>query len=115
MNENILTPSAFTIGGRNYYLTSIFRLIDGDNSSDFFEFFISNDLYIKKILLWSTDNEKGKTFLWILFLEECYEFRNSKFLIHNLECSNKDFSYFLNFVRENTPQAIPYILFNYLG
>lgn len=113
MNESILTPNLFTIGGRNYYLASIFGLINGDDSSNFFEFLIFNDIKVKKILLWKQKEDVENDFFWILFLGENFSFNNAKFIINKKE--DDDMLYFLNFVKDNTPQALPYILFNYLN
>ena len=113
MNEVILIPSTFTIGGKNYYFSSIFDLINGYDSSNFFEFLVFNDVYTRKILLWTKNKDEERSFLWILFLGEDLSLNGAKILINDQE--NKDILSFLNFVKENTPQALPYILFNYLN
>ena len=114
----MLKPTVFKIGGKKYYLTEVMNIISNEVGIKFFEFIINNsDAYSPdRILVFANPsaNDEPRPWLWFIYLKA--EESKVIFSYHykDLVVPEKDFFIFANYVRRVSPEALPYILFNYI-
>jgi hypothetical protein len=114
-----MKPTFFKIDSSKFYLKSVMDIISTDTESTFFEFYIDNsDKYSPDRVLVSTNSpSKGEKKRWKWFILVKDNFDGKKLISYHYYSSissEKDFFTFAKFVLIETPDAISYILFNYL-
>ena len=114
----MLKPNVFKVGGKKYYLTDIMNIINSDLDTIFFEFIVVNaDAYSPDRVLVFANHNSGKTQrVWRWFVYMKYDEQRIYFSYHyrDLVLPEKDFFLFADYVKKKTPEALPYILFNYI-
>lgn len=114
----MLKPNVFKVGGKKYYLTDIMNIINSDLDTIFFEFIVVNaDAYSPDRVLVFANHNSGKTQrVWRWFVYMKYDEQRTDFSYHyrDLVLPEKDFFLFADYVKKKTPEALPYILFNYI-
>jgi hypothetical protein len=114
----LLKPTIFILNGKRYYLTEVMDIISNELEAKFFEFIINKpDAYSPDRILVFAEPPKSdglRPWHWFIYLKG--EDRRIVFSYHyrDLVTPEKDFFIFANYVRKVTPEALPYILFNYI-
>lgn len=114
----MLKPTIFKLDGKKYYLTEVMNIISNESEINFFEFIINkSDPYSPdRILVFAESgiNNELRPWYWFIYLKN--EGSRVIFSYHykDLVTPEKDFFIFANYVRKVTPEALPYILFNYI-
>ena len=114
----MLKPNIFKVGGKKYYLTDIINIINSDLDTIFFEFIVINadDYSPDKVLVFADHNSGNTQRAWKWFIYMKYDGQRTDFSYHyrDLVLPEKDFFLFADNVKKKTPEALPYILFNYI-
>jgi len=114
----LLKPTLFKVGGRKYHLTDIMNIVSSELEINFFEFIIKNsDAYSPDKVLVFVDPEKQgspRGWCWFIYLKKDDDRVSFSYHYKDLVLPEKDFFKFADYVRAKTPEALPYILFNYI-
>lgn len=114
----MLKPTVFKVGGKKYYLTDVMNIVSNELDVRFFEFLIKNsDAYSPdKILVFAEPGINGgpRAWQWFIYLKKEGPIINFSYHYRDLVSPEKDFFIFAEYVKKLTPEALPYILFNYI-
>ena len=114
----MLTPTFFKTNSDKFYLSTITETLNSEIDIVFFEFFIEDvDPYSPdKVLVFVEPTNKigPRTWKWFIFMKDYGTKIDYSYHYGSMISPEKDFFSFAKYVSNKTPDAISYILFNYI-